>query len=76
MDKVFDESLKKLSDKRAAISGQLSDRMSQGMLDQLISELAADANRDDVPDIFSSGDAQDKQPGQSPTPQVESNGKF
>lgn len=52
MDAVFDESLKKLKDKRAAVSGHLSDQLSDGMLAQLMAELAADANRDGVPDVF------------------------
>jgi hypothetical protein len=42
MDLVFDEALKKLSTKRAAISGQLSDQISEGMLLQLRAELAAE----------------------------------
>lgn len=42
MDLVFDEALKKLSAKRAAISGQLSDQISEGMLLQLRAELAAE----------------------------------
>jgi hypothetical protein len=41
MDLVFDEALKKLSTKRAAISGQLSDQLSEGMLAQLKAELSA-----------------------------------
>jgi hypothetical protein len=40
MDLVFEEALKKLSSKRAAISGQLSDQLSEGMLLQLKAELA------------------------------------
>ena len=42
MDMVFDEALKKLSTKRANVSGQLSDQLSDGMLVQLMAELAAD----------------------------------
>lgn len=42
MDHVFEESLKKLSTKRAAISGQLSDQLSERMLLQLVAELAAE----------------------------------
>ena len=42
MDLVFDEALKKLSTKRAAVSGQLSDQISEAMLLQLKAELAAD----------------------------------
>lgn len=60
MDAVFDETLKKLTDKRAAVSGQLSDRLSEGMLTQMIAELAADANQDTITDIF-----QPKQPATS-----------
>lgn len=41
MDLVFDEALNKLSSKRAAISGQLSDQLSEGMLAQLKAELSA-----------------------------------
>ncbi len=41
MDMVFDEALKKLSTKRAAVSGQLSDQLSEGMLTQLTAELTA-----------------------------------
>jgi hypothetical protein len=41
MDMVFDEALKKLSTKRAAVSGQLSDQLSEGMLTQLKAELTA-----------------------------------
>ncbi len=41
MDMVFDEALKKLSTKRAAVSGQLSDQLSEGMLKQLTAELTA-----------------------------------
>ena len=40
MDLVFDEALKKLSTKRAEVSGHLSDQLSDGMLAQLVSELA------------------------------------
>ena len=39
---VFDEALKKLSTKRANVSGQLSDQLSDGMLVQLMAELATD----------------------------------
>lgn len=39
MDLVFDEALSKLSTKRANISGQLSDQLSDGMLTQLMAEL-------------------------------------
>jgi hypothetical protein len=42
MDMVFDEALNKLSAKRANVSGQLSDQLSDGMLVQLMAELAAD----------------------------------
>ena len=42
MDLVFDEALQKLSTKRANISGQLSDQLSDGMLVQLMTELSAD----------------------------------
>lgn len=52
MDAVFDESLKKLKDKRAGVSGQLSDRLSDGMLAQLMAELAVDTDQNGVPDIF------------------------
>ena len=41
MDLVFDEALQKLSTKRANVSGQLSDQLSDGMLVQLMTELAA-----------------------------------
>jgi hypothetical protein len=55
MDAVFDESLKRLTDKRAAISGQLSDQLANGMLRQLVAEIAADANKDGIPDLFQAG---------------------
>ena len=42
MDLVFDEALQKLSTKRAKVSGQLSDQLSDGMLVQLMTELSAD----------------------------------
>jgi hypothetical protein len=42
MDMVFDEALNKLSAKRANVSGQLSDQLADGMLVQLMAELAAD----------------------------------
>jgi hypothetical protein len=42
MDLVFAEALKKLSAKRAAVGGQLSDQISEGMLLQLKAELAAE----------------------------------
>ena len=42
MDMVFDEALNKLSAKRAGVSGQLSDQLSDGMLVQLMAELSAD----------------------------------
>jgi hypothetical protein len=42
MDLVFDEALAKLSTKRASVSGQLSDQLSDGMLLQLMAELSAD----------------------------------
>lgn len=42
MDMVFDEALHKLSAKRAGVSGQLSDQLSDGMLVQLMAELSAD----------------------------------
>ena len=42
MDMVFDEALKKLSTKRANVSGQLSDQLSDGMLVQLMAKLATD----------------------------------
>ncbi len=57
MDAVFDESLKKLKDKRAAVSGRLSDQLSDGMLAQLMAELAADDNRDGIPDRLQSNQA-------------------
>lgn len=41
-DMVFEEALAKLSAKRANVSGQLSDQLSDGMLIQLVAELAAD----------------------------------
>jgi hypothetical protein len=46
MDKVFDEALEKLKTKRAHVSGQLSDELSEGMLAQLMADLATDSNRD------------------------------
>lgn len=49
MDLVFDEALKKLSTKRAAISGQLSDQLSEGMLLQLKAELATEHRAVDSP---------------------------
>lgn len=45
MDTVFDEALQKLGTKRARISGQLSDQLSDGMLVQLVAELAANNDR-------------------------------
>ncbi len=41
MDMVFDEALKKLSTKRATASGHLSEQLADGMLSQLVAELAA-----------------------------------
>src|SRR5690606_17820613 len=45
MDLVFDEALKKLSTRRAAIGGELSDRLADGMLAQLVAGLALEGNR-------------------------------
>ena len=45
MDMVFDEALKKLSTRRAAIGGELSDRLADGMLAQLVAGLALEGNR-------------------------------
>ncbi|MEM7032050.1 MAG: hypothetical protein AAF629_21025 [Chloroflexota bacterium] len=70
MDAVFDESLKKLKDKRAAISGHLSDQLSDGMLAQLMSELATDANQDGIPDRIQG----DSLPA-TPLPQPNESGK-
>lgn len=45
MDLVFDEALKKLSTRRVAIGGELSDRLADGMLAQLVAGLALEGNR-------------------------------
>jgi len=45
MDLVFDEALKKLSTRRVAIGGELSDRLADGMLAQLVAGLAIEGNR-------------------------------
>ena len=45
MDMVFDEALKKLSTRRAAIGGELSDRLADGLLAQLVAGLALEGNR-------------------------------
>lgn len=45
MDMVFDEALKKLSTRRAAMSGELSDRLADGLLAQLVAGLALEGNR-------------------------------
>jgi hypothetical protein len=57
MDAVFDEALGKLKTKRAGISGALSDELSEGLLTQLIAELASDADHDGTLDIFQRGAA-------------------
>ena len=45
MDMVFDEALKKLSTRRAAIGGELSDRLADGLLAQLVAGLSLEGNR-------------------------------
>lgn len=45
MDLVFDEALKKLSGRRAAIGGELSDRLADGLLSQLVAGLSLEGNR-------------------------------
>jgi hypothetical protein len=45
MDLVFDEALKKLSGRRAAIGGELSDRLADGLLAQLVAGLALEGTR-------------------------------
>lgn len=45
MDMVFDEALKKLSTRRVAIGGELSDRLADGMLAQLVAGLSLEGNR-------------------------------
>ena len=45
MDLVFDEALKKLSTRRVAIGGELSDRLADGLLAQLVAGLALEGNR-------------------------------
>ena len=45
MDMVFDEALKKLSTRRVAIGGELSDRLADGLLAQLVAGLALEGNR-------------------------------
>ena len=45
MDLVFDEALKKLSTRRVAIGGELSDRLADGMLTQLVAGLSLEGNR-------------------------------
>ena len=45
MDMIFDEALKKLSTRRVAIGGELSDRLADGMLAQLVAGLALEGNR-------------------------------
>jgi len=57
MDAVFNEALGKLKTKRASISGALSDELSEGMLTQLIAELASDTDHDGTLDIFQRGSA-------------------
>ena len=73
MDAVFDESLKKLKDKRAGVSGHLSDQLSDGMLRQLMAELAADVNQDGIPDVFQTSSPQAALP--DPAPQPHANGQ-
>lgn len=45
MDLVFDEALKKLSTRRAAIGGELSDRLADGLLAQLVAGLSLEGSR-------------------------------
>ncbi len=45
MDMVFGEALKKLSTRRVAIGGELSDRLADGMLAQLVAGLSLEGNR-------------------------------
>lgn len=45
MGLVFDEALKKLSTRRAAIGGELSDRLADGLLAQLVAGLALEGSR-------------------------------
>ena len=45
MDMIFDEALKKLSTRRVAIGGELSDRLADGMLAQLVAGLSLEGNR-------------------------------
>ena len=45
MDLVFDEALKKLSTRRVAIGGELSDRLADGLLAQLVAGLTLEGNR-------------------------------
>ena len=45
MDLVFDEALKKLSTRRVAIGGELSDRLADGMLAQLVAGLSLEGTR-------------------------------
>jgi hypothetical protein len=55
MDAVFEEALKKLKNKRAEQSGQLSDVLSDGLMAQLRAELATDKNQDGIPDAVQRG---------------------
>ena len=54
MDMVFDEALQKLSTKRANISGQLSDQISDGMLVQLMAELATNPQQPGMAKVLQS----------------------
>jgi hypothetical protein len=55
MDAIFGEALKKLSDKRAQQSGQLSDQLANGMMRQLVAELAASNDHNSLPTIAQPG---------------------
>jgi len=60
-DAIFDEALKRLTEKRAGVSGQLADRMAEGMLVQLVAGLAVDgANlpKPNGPDPVATGQAE------------------
>ena len=73
-DAVFEEALQKLSKKRAQQSAGLSDILSDGMMAQLRSELATDANRDGIPDIYQGGGS--SFPGDVPPSPAESQANY
>lgn len=68
MDAVFEESLQRLTNMRAAHSGRLSQQMANGMMQQLVAQLAADADRDGIPDVWQDALPQIAGPGSNAEP--------